>query len=144
MKDRNQRSGQAMLIAVLALGGAMLGATAIAGLLILYQLRATTNSVNSSKAIFAADSGTDFALFSYYCVNEKNGNGKPRCTKQKPPKMSAFSDGATTTVTCYDVNNAPTTCFNNVNAQYAIAIGSSSGSRRAFYLNIIGATTSYP
>ena len=56
-----------MLIAVLALGGAILGATAVAGLMTLYQIRAATDTANSAKAIFAADAGTEWALFNYYC-----------------------------------------------------------------------------
>jgi hypothetical protein len=60
-----KRSGQAMLIAVLSLGGAILGATTVAGLLTLYQIRATTDTANSAKAIFAADTGTEWALFNH-------------------------------------------------------------------------------
>jgi hypothetical protein len=44
----NSRSGQAMLIAVLALGGAILGATTVAGLLTLYQIRATTDTARAA------------------------------------------------------------------------------------------------
>lgn len=142
----SRSSGQAMLIAVLSLGGAMLGATAIAGLLILYQIRAATDSINSSKAIFAADAGTDFALFSYYCANELDSGGNPRCSQA--PVMGAFADGASTTVTCYDSNNNPTSsCYNPTGTgdiQYAVSIGSSSNAQRAFYLSITSASTSFP
>ena len=55
-----------MLIAVLTLGGAILGATTLAGLLMLYQIRATTDTENSAKAIFAADAGVNWALYSYF------------------------------------------------------------------------------
>ena len=55
-------SGQAMIIAILSLGGAILGATTLAGFLLLYNIRATTNSVNSAKAIFAADAGLNWAF----------------------------------------------------------------------------------
>ena len=47
-----------MLLAVLTLGATMLGATTIAGLLMVYQIRQTTDFENSAKAVFAADAGT--------------------------------------------------------------------------------------
>ena len=52
-----------MLITVLALSGTILGATAIAGLLMLYQIRQSTDIANSTKAIFAADAGIETQLF---------------------------------------------------------------------------------
>ena len=48
-----------MILTVLALGGAVLGATTVAGLLMLYQLRQTSDMANSARAIFAADAGTE-------------------------------------------------------------------------------------
>ena len=59
-----------MLIAVLSLGGAILGATAVAGLLTLYQIRATTDTENSAKAIFAADAGIGMGAFNHYCATD--------------------------------------------------------------------------
>ncbi len=60
-------SGQAMILTVLALGGTILGATTIAGLLMLYQIRQTADLANSAKAIFAADAGIEWALYDFTC-----------------------------------------------------------------------------
>jgi hypothetical protein len=128
-----------MLIAILSLGGAMLAATTIAGLLILYQLRATTNSVNSSESIFAADTGIEWSLYDYYCTLD----GKPSC----PPASvtsTPLSNGAAIAVACYDVNNNPTPCNNTSTMSYAVSKGTSLNTSRAFYLLITASTSTFP
>ncbi|MBI3046378.1 MAG: hypothetical protein HYY86_02485 [Candidatus Harrisonbacteria bacterium] len=55
-----------MLITVLVLSGTILGATAIAGLLMVYQLRQSNDVINSNKAIFAADSGIEWRLYKFF------------------------------------------------------------------------------
>jgi len=130
-----------MLIAVLSLGGAMLAATTIAGLLILYQLRSTTNSVHSSESIFAADTGIEWALYDYYC----GVYGKPSC----PPASvtsSRLSNGAAITVTCYDSHNDTTNCNNTSTdpVSYAVSKGTSLSTSRAFYLLMTAATATFP
>jgi hypothetical protein len=63
--------GQVMLITVLAISGTILGATTIAGLLTLYQIRQSTDIVNSTKAIFAADSGLEWRLYKFFKGDEQ-------------------------------------------------------------------------
>lgn len=60
------RRGQVMLSTVLILSGTILGATAIAGLLMLYQVRQSTNIGDSAKAIFAADAGLEYEFYRKY------------------------------------------------------------------------------
>ena len=141
---KNKRSGQAMLIAVLSLGGAILGATAIAGFLTLYQIRDTTDSENSAKAIFAADSGVEWAQFNYYCTSEN------RCPDVTPGlstyPTSSFSNGAAATINCYSDYSAAgssTTCSAS-STVVAISTGVSLDSERAFYLGVNGSTTTFP
>ena len=126
------RSGQAMLTAVLSISGAILGATAVAGFLMLYQLRASTDSENSAKAIFAADSGVEWTLFDYYCGSEG------RCPDVVPGAgdypSSTFSNGATVAVMCSDANGTSSVCSDATDTVSAITIGSSLNSRRAFAL----------
>ena len=55
--------GQVMLLTVLIVSGTILGATAIAGLLMIYQLRQVTNFGYSVQAFFAADSGLEWKLY---------------------------------------------------------------------------------
>lgn len=52
-----------MLMTVLIISGTILGATTIAGLLTLYQLRQSANVSDSAKAIYAADTGIEYELF---------------------------------------------------------------------------------
>jgi hypothetical protein len=130
-----------MIIAVLALGGAMLGATTISGLLILYQIRGATDSENSAKAIFAADAGVEYALYDFYCPYTLPA---PRCAASPPdPASSTFSNGAVTILTCYDAANASISC-GNASAATAISKGTSLNSRRAFFLDMRTATSSLP
>ena len=49
--------GQVMLLTVLIVSGSIIGATTIAGLLMLYELRNATNVSQSLQALFAADTG---------------------------------------------------------------------------------------
>jgi hypothetical protein len=137
--QRGMRSGQAMLIAVLALGGAILGATTVAGLLMLYQIRATTDTANSAKAIFAADAGTEWALFNYYCgVNSSQCLSGPLTS---PPTFAG--SGASTTVGCYDITDDEILC-NNTSTVAAISSGIANGSERAFFISLSDSTTTYP
>ncbi len=133
-------AGQAMLLSVFALGGAILGATTIAGLLMLYQIRATGDSVHSAQAIFAADSGTEWALYDYYC----NLDGTCSGAQSLPGTNGLLSNGATTSIQCFDGSGAGTSCESTSTAAYAIAKGNSLTSRRAFYLNLSTATTTLP
>ncbi len=142
--QHNTRSGQAMLIAVLSLGGAILGATTVAGFLTLYQIRATTDTANSAKAIFAADAGVEWALFNYYCGT----TNPPRCTLAPDTDypVPTFANGAAMEANCYtsdDGSGATTTCSDPA-AATAILTGIANGSERAFFLGISSATSTYP
>jgi len=50
-------------LAVVVLSSAILGVTALAGLLTLHQIRNTGSAINSTKAIFAADAGIECFLY---------------------------------------------------------------------------------
>ena len=62
-KRQNYERGQTMLLTVMLLSSAILGATSLAALLVLYQLRQATDAKASTQAIFAADSGIECVLF---------------------------------------------------------------------------------
>lgn len=55
--------GQVMLLSALLIGGSILAATSVAGYLMLLQIRQSTNIANSAKAITAASTGIDWALY---------------------------------------------------------------------------------
>lgn len=63
MKQGVKQQGQVMLITVLAMSGTVLASTAIAGLLMVYQIRQSTDTANSAKAIFAADAGLEWEFY---------------------------------------------------------------------------------
>jgi len=62
MKQEKQK-GQTMLVTVMILSSAILGATVLASLLVLFQLRQASDAKLSTQAIFAADSGIECILF---------------------------------------------------------------------------------
>jgi hypothetical protein len=132
-----------MILTTLALGGAILGATTIAGLLLLYQIRATTDSESSAKAIFAADAGVEWTLFDFYCA-EATGP-IPRCTPPLPASLSlTLGNGALAQATCYDALGATTDCSNTSTAVDAVTKGTSLNAERAFFLELTTATATVP
>ncbi len=52
-----------MLLTTLTLSGTILASITVAGLLMLYQIRQTSNSENSAKAIFSADTALEYDLY---------------------------------------------------------------------------------
>ena len=63
-----------MLLAVLVISGTILGATTIAGMLMLNQLRQATNIGLSMQAIFAADTGIEWELFKLFKPDDALAN----------------------------------------------------------------------
>ena len=133
-----------MLIAVLTLGGAILGATTLAGLLMLYQIRATTDTENSAKAIFAADAGVNWALYSYF---DPPLGVMPGTPMYQSTDTSMLDNGATVIVKCSDANGNQVDCDNGNATTTAIAEGESGNggsSRRAIFVDLTDATATFP
>lgn len=124
------RRGQAMLLAVLMLGATMLGATTIAGLLMAYQIRQVTDFSDSAKSIFAADSGAEWALDAYF--------------QQSSQQPLPFSNGAAVTVVCDNASGTQEPSCASPSSTYAISIGTSGGTRRAFLTSFSGANATLP
>lgn len=130
IKNRAGRSGQAILVAVLSIGGVILGATTLAGFLLFYQVNATTDAVDSVQAIFAADTGVNWALYEFY--------------QGATPAPGTLLSGAMASTTCYAVDNSVSSCTATGTTVYAIAKGDAGNSSRAFLLNLAGATSTLP
>lgn len=62
----SNNSGQVMIITIVMMGGILLSATAIAGLLLVYQIRQANDSENSAKAFFASDTGLEITSWCYF------------------------------------------------------------------------------
>ncbi len=132
-KLASRRRGQAMLIAVITLGATMLGATTIAGLLMLYQIRQATDFGNSAKSIFAADAGAEWALYNYFQLPGQSEVPRP-----------TFGNGAMLSVNCYDASSTLMPSCTATSSAYAISKGSAGDTKRAFLATFSGATTSLP
>lgn len=118
MKNIKQKSaGQVMLLTVVLLSGAVLASTSLAGLLILYQLRQATDAKSSMRAIFAADSGIEWAFY--------NETRPPAEQKTYPQTPINFTNGAKVTITKSATEALPIK-----------SIGQSGRSARAFQANL--------
>lgn len=136
----SRRNGQVMILTVLALGGAILGATTIAGILMLYQIRQATDLTNSGKAIYAADAGLEWTLYNWFCAS----TGKTPCpapddvTWNRKTMNLGNGSKVTVTQTCFDASGAvlPTcTAATNASSTTFKSLGASGNSSRAFGLS---------
>ncbi len=94
-----------MLLVVLILSGTILGATTIAGLLMLYQIRQSGDITNSTKAIYAADSGLEQQIYNLLTADACGpetaltlGNGaayKASCRQTESAPSSGCGDSGT-------------------------------------------------
>lgn len=112
-----------MLLSVLTLGAIMLGATAIASLLIIYQIKMSSNSADSAKAIFAADAGVDWGLYQFI---------HPTSTVAQP----VFSNGASFTVSCYDSSLNQLSGCGSASTTIIRSFGRAGGLYRVFELRL--------
>ena len=126
-----------MILTVLALGGAILGATTIAGLLMLYQIRQTTDLANSGKAIYAADAGIEWTLYNWFCAQNGTspcpsagwGSGRLDMSNRAyvNVKQTCFNSLGAPMGSCDPTTNASSTTFKS--------LGTSGNSSRAFGLS---------
>lgn len=66
MKNNKKNSGQTMILTAIMMGGIVLSASVIAGMMTFYQLREVNDTVKSGMALFAADSGVEATLNCYF------------------------------------------------------------------------------
>ena len=112
--------GQVMLLTVLTLGGTILSATTIAGLLMLYQIRQTSDLANSGRAIFAADAGVEWGLYQFI---KREG--------QTVTDLPVFSNDSSVVVVCGDAAGDTVPC-NSTSTLSIRAVGTSRNAARAF------------
>lgn len=105
-----------MLLTVILLSGAVLASTSLAGLLVLYQLRQATDAKGSMQAIFAADSGIEWAFY-----NET----RPQSEQKPYPQIINLTNGSKVTITKSATDPLPLK-----------SIGQSGRSARAFQGNL--------
>jgi len=129
-KSRNSTAGQVMITTILALGGVLMGATAIAGLLMVYQIRQASDLANSTKAIFAADTGIDWGFYQYFGCG-----GDPANCSAHDLNGFTLSNKASVEIICYDENEVRVDCTEGPTVVRSIrSQGSSGRSSRAFLI----------
>ncbi len=121
-KKNRKRSGQVMILTVLALGGTILGAATVASLLVVYQIRQSTDLANSARAIFAADTGIEWGLY-----NSITG---------QVASLPIFTNGASVNVNCYDALAAQLPDCNSTSTALIKSLGKSGSATRAFGLTL--------
>lgn len=123
-----------MILSILVLGGAILGATTIAGLLMVFQIRQTTDVRNSAQAIFAADAGIETGMYNYFKVSSSTY----LCSHDADPASDtcSFSFGLSNGAI---VNAMDTTSDNSL-----LSKGMAGTARRAFLSSLSAATALAP
>ena len=94
MYEHANQKGQVMVLTSIIIGGLVLSASVIAGLLMFFQLRQSNDAVTSGMAIAAADAGVEDALYYYYYGITTIGNF-PLSTTPIGPRTGALSNNAT-------------------------------------------------
>lgn len=133
-KYYKDKKGQVMIMTTLAIGGTILGAATIAGLLIVYQIRQTTDLADSAKAIFAADAGIEWGLYNFFHATTPIGDPNP------------LSSGAEFVIKCYDGEIPPNliNCSALSTTSSIRSIGTARGVSRAFLIYLQTATSTSP
>ena len=123
-------AGQAVLLVVLTIGGALLGATAIAGFLTVIQLQQVGDTVNSAKAIFAAEAGVNCALYDFV-----NSSSAP-CFNYTGVHIN-IENGAFADFTCYkaDALTLQSAC-KDASSTYILSKGVAGTAKRALLFTI--------
>ena len=112
MKNKSgKNSGQLLITSVIMLGGILLSATAVAGLLLRYQLRMTNDAANSAKALFAADAQLEWYS---YCAQKNHS----RLDNIKPP--GGPNNPANVSLDCTLAGDSPTFDDGSVSALSSI------------------------
>ena len=122
-KLKNQK-GQVILLTLLFIGSSILIFSTIAGYMMIQRIRASSDTMDSTKAIFAADSGVECMLFKYASTTENRSN--LNCNTASSGFLS-FDDNfvsAYTEIASSSVGSS----------SYIKSVGTSNRSKRAFYL----------
>lgn len=129
--------GQAMLLTVTLIGSVVLIFSSISGYFIIQRLRMAADFVDSSKAIYAADTGLEWKL--YQCFKcDQGGNifcdinvGTNNCSSN--PTVDALSPTLTDSLTSF-ISTITTNIVGTSTVYNFKSIGKSNKSYRAFEL----------
>lgn len=117
-KEKNEK-GQVMVLTSIIIGALILSASAIAGLLMFFQIQQSNDAVTSGMAVFAADAGIEASFDCYYHTDA--GSIFPAGydgTQDICPENGTLSNGATYISSMWCVDSTRTTrvsCLDNAN-----------------------------
>jgi uncharacterized protein YdgA (DUF945 family) len=114
-----KQNGQVMIVVVLALGAVMIGANIVGGVLINSQIRQSTNIIDSTKAIYAADAAIEAGYYQFL-----KGISNINLT---------FSNRASSTIKCFDGLRNSVSC-NATSVSYIVGQGFAGRVTRALEL----------
>ena len=123
-KKFKRQKGQVILLTLLFIGSSILIFSTIAGYIMIQRIRATSDTMDSTKAIFAADSGTECMLFKYASTTENRSSLD--CNTASSGFLS-FDDNFVSVYTEIASSSVGT-------SSYIKSVGTSNRSKRAFYL----------
>lgn len=119
---QSKTAGQAMLMSVIMMGGVLISASAIAGLLMVYQIRQAVDAASSAKAFFAADAGIEGSTFCIFKKSETSGCIDP-FSEENPPLKDFQSPNVAFNVTVIrDPVSKTITVTSKANAGSAIRV----------------------
>jgi len=108
-----------MLLTILFIGSSILVFSSIAGYIMIQRIRASSDTMDSTKAIFAADSGVECMIYKY----SSSSNPKPiDCNT-----FLTFDDSFVSVYTEYASSSTGTPL-------YIKSVGTSNKAKRAFYV----------
>jgi Tfp pilus assembly protein PilX len=113
-----KQNGQVMIVVVLALGAVMIGANIVGGVLINSQIRQSTNIIDSTKAIYAADAAIEAGYYQFLKGNNVS---------------LTFSNRASSTIKCFDGLRNSVSC-NATSVSYIVGQGFAGRVTRALEL----------
>jgi Tfp pilus assembly protein PilX len=113
-----KQNGQVMIVVVLALGAVMIGANIVGGVLINSQIRQSTNIIDSTKAIYAADAAIEAGYYQFLKGNNVS---------------LTFSNRASSTIKCLDSLRNNVSC-NATSVSYIVGQGFAGRVSRALEL----------
>ena len=111
LQNKNPRQSasikaQVMLLTVLVLSGSILGDSTIVGYLMLLRVRASSDITNSTKAVFAADTGIEWELYKCFKCNPSIFCDST-CTTLDSQKPSMSNGSTISSSVVYDDSGAP-------------------------------------
>lgn len=128
-----KRDGQVIILTILIIGGTLLSASSLAGLLMLYQIRQATDLGNSGKAIMAADSGVEWAMYERFNPGQSGFFKKEKDQSGNEVWKASLSNGSEAEVKCF--KDAETKPCDDPDVNIIRSWGSANNTTRSFRLS---------